>query len=37
MKIKREHFLSIIKSYPDDYEKYCDVKDKSSLNDMSKL
>jgi hypothetical protein len=35
MKIKREHFLNIIKSFPDDYEKYCEVKDKASFNDFT--
>ncbi|CAD8120889.1 unnamed protein product [Paramecium sonneborni] len=36
-KIKRENFLFLLKSFPNDYEKFCDVRDKLVYNEYSKL
>ncbi|CAD8096311.1 unnamed protein product [Paramecium primaurelia] len=36
-KIKRENFLAILQSFPNDYEKFCDVRDRLVYNEFSTL
>ncbi|CAD8106809.1 unnamed protein product [Paramecium sonneborni] len=36
-KIKRENFLAILQSFPNDYEKFCDVRDRLVYNEYSTL
>ncbi|CAD8093484.1 unnamed protein product [Paramecium primaurelia] len=36
-KIKRENFLAILQSFPNDYEKFCDARDRLINNEFSSL
>ncbi|CAD8187950.1 unnamed protein product [Paramecium octaurelia] len=36
-KIKRENFIAILQSFPNDYEKFCDVRDRLIYNEYSTL
>ncbi|CAD8084196.1 unnamed protein product [Paramecium sonneborni] len=36
-KIKREYFLAILQSFPNDYEKFCDARDRLINNEFSSL
>lgn len=36
-KIKRDNFIAILQSYPNDYEKYCDIKDRLVYDEFSSI